>query len=84
MSRIGPCSSAGASIWWTWPVKIQIRTSAMTIDRPIVTIVWRSSWPCMWRSSSSWISRPATAAARKPAATARIHQPVRSATMKAT
>ncbi len=56
----------------------------MTIDRPIVTIVWRSSSPCMWRSSSTWISRPTTAAARKPAATASIHQPVRSATMKAT
>ncbi len=56
----------------------------MTIDRPIVTSVWRRSSPCMWRSTSSWINSPASAAAAKPAASASSHQPVRSATMNAT
>ena len=47
----------------------------------MVTIVWRSSSPCILRRITTWISRPATAAARNPAAIARIHQPVCSATM---
>jgi hypothetical protein len=29
--------------------KIQSSRSAMTIESPIVTIVWRMSWPCMKR-----------------------------------
>ena len=52
----------------------------MTIDRPMVTIVCRRSWPCMWRKISTCISRPASAAARKPAASASSHQPVLPAT----
>jgi len=84
MSRIGPCSHSGASIWCTWPVKIHSRMSAMTIDRPMVTIVWRRSWPCMWRRISTWISRPAMAAARKPPAIASTHQPVFSAIVNPT
>ena len=53
-------ASAGGSIWCTCAPKDHIRRSAMTIDRPIVTIVCRRSSPGMRRKIRICISRPTT------------------------
>ncbi len=54
--------------------------SASTIEMPIVTSVWRRSWPCMKRKIVTCSSRPISADAAKPQTTASTQEPVRSPT----
>ena len=51
----------------------------MTMDRPIVTMVWRRSWPGMKRKIDTCMTRPTSAAAAKPAASASSQEPVNCA-----
>ena len=54
--------------------------SASTIEMPIVTMVWRSSWPCMKRNTETCSRNPTSAAEAKPAAMARNQLSVTSPT----
>jgi hypothetical protein len=77
--RIGPSSHGGGDSWCTWAPIAHIRQSAITIESAIVTRVCRRSWPGMKRKIDTCMARPTTAAAAKPAASAKSHDPVNCA-----
>ena len=52
----------------------------MTMDRPIVTMVWRRSCPGMKRKMLTCMSSPASAAPAKPTMSASHQKPVCKAT----
>ena len=82
MPRIGPFSQSGGESWCTCAPIAHISRSAITIDRPIVTMVWRRSCPCMKRKIDTCISRPASAATAKPTTSASTKEPVYCAVKK--